>query len=61
MVCVLDFRREMGLWHGILAVSKVYTSKACNAYQCGVGGGESIASYYALSKGSVTNECIFLF
>lgn len=21
MVCVLDFRREMGLWHGILSVS----------------------------------------
>ena len=21
MVCVLDFKREVGLWHGILAVS----------------------------------------
>lgn len=22
MICVLDFRREMGLWHGIFSVSQ---------------------------------------
>lgn len=24
MVCVLDFRREMGLWHGILSVGQLF-------------------------------------
>lgn len=28
MVCVLDFKREVGLWHGVLNVSGLHISRA---------------------------------
>ena len=29
MVCVLDFKRDVGLWHGILTVSGLTTVMLC--------------------------------